>query len=132
MSSRLPTTHSAIVIMGPTKSLSKSLRTIHGFDAKVVTRFGVTQVELRKTFRGHSNATQMLIIVSLGGGYFSDYEYHGSRPDRWGRSTKGTQVRLSSNRAAELSLEEFGTINSAVEAAFQYLTDLEDIERTRR
>lgn len=75
---------------------------------------GNDYIEIRKTFSA-VDASNVLIIVARDGWTLSNHEKR--TPDRFGRSTRGLNVRLSMNNPARMTFFEFAQINEAVEEA---------------
>ncbi len=75
---------------------------------------GSDYIEIRKLFDSvdHSN---VLIIVAKDGWNLSQHESR--KPDRWGRSTQGLNVRISMNNPARMTFEEFEEMNAAIAEA---------------
>lgn len=78
-------------------------------------RGGHKTVEIRKTFRAGVTFGQMLIIVSGDGWDLSEHEKR--TPDRWGRSTRGLNVRVSCNSPCAMSFDTFSDMQAAVAEA---------------
>lgn len=72
------------------------------------------RVEIRKSFNMGGGA-QVLIIVSLGGGYNYGPGYRVEQ--RWGGTTKGINVHVSANSAACMTFDQWGEMMAAVAEA---------------
>lgn len=96
-----------------------------GWAAKEVTNKGVTHIELRKTMGyPHHDGAQLLIIVALDGYNFKASYQHPDdqiQPDKWNRSSKGVQVRMSLNNSARMTLDEFSEIDRVVQESYWWL-----------
>lgn len=77
-------------------------------------RNGSDFIEIRKTFGG-IGASNVLIIVAKDGWTLPPHETR--KPDRWGRSTQGLNVRMSMNSPAMMTFEQFEEIAAVVEEA---------------
>lgn len=77
-------------------------------------RNGNDFIEIRKTFDG-IGSSNVLIIVAKDGWTLPPHETR--KPDRWGRSTQGLNVRMSMNAPAMMTFEQFEEIAAVVEEA---------------
>lgn len=76
-------------------------------------------IEIRKTFGG-MGSINVLIIVAKDGWTLPPHETR--KPDRWGRSTQGLNVRISMNNPAMMTFEQFEEISVVVEEAKDILS----------
>lgn len=88
----------------------------------VLTEDNYPQVECRKSFNGSAT----LIIVGFDG---FNTKYEKRNPDRWGRSTKGKNVRLSTNQAVALTWVEWAEFEHAINYAHYMLVDYQKGDR---
>jgi hypothetical protein len=88
------------------------------WETKVVRKDGRKWIELR-------NGDGVLVIITNGGGY--DYKFYKAEPDRWGRSTVGTDIHLSMNDAQQWSYDQFDEFVLNVALARQQLDDIDAV-----
>lgn len=85
--------------------------------AKVVgVKSGKPQVEIRKTTGG----TQLLIIVSLKGGF----KYGSSEIQRSHNETDSANIHISANGPVRFSWQDYADFGKAIEEAREYLNSL--------
>ncbi len=77
-------------------------------------RNGNDFIEIRKTFSG-IGVSNVLIVVAKDGWTLPPHETR--KPDRWGRSTQGLNVRMSMNSPAMMTFEQFEEIAAVVAEA---------------
>lgn len=66
-----------------------------------------------------------MLVVALDG-YNLDASFHGDdrvEADKWNRSSKGVQVRMSLNNSARMTIAEFAEINEITLDAYRWLRD---------
>lgn len=80
---------------------------------------GTWQVEIRRTF---GRGGQLLVIVGLDG-YNYNYDLITPR-NQWGRTTKGYNVRLSSNQAVDLTWRDMEELAILVKEAKKTLGEM--------
>ena len=87
---------------------------------------GATWVELRKKFDQKPCYGNVLIIVSLGDGYFYKNEVPVPNPNnrRFERSSQDVNVRISLNGPIALTFIEWDDINKQIETAKQILHNI--------
>lgn len=65
---------------------------------------------------------QGIIMVGLDGWNYSKYDKR--EPDRWDRSSRGKNVRISANSPMALTINEWRVLNAEVEDAYAKLLDV--------